>query len=63
MQQCCTQAQTGRWMTVEQLSRKGPGGAGESRLSMSQSCPSAANRANCTLEDTNHCITKLIKKG
>jgi len=50
-------------MTVEQLSRKGPGGAGESRLSMSQSCASAANRANCTLEDTNHCITKLIKKG
>lgn len=34
--QCQAQAQTGRQASGEQLSRKGPRGAGDSRLSVSQ---------------------------
>jgi len=40
----------------EQLSRKGSGGAGESRLSMSRWCTMVAKRAICILGCIKHSI-------
>lgn len=46
----------GRQVAEEQLSRKGPGSAGDSRLTMSQQCVLAVKRANCVMECITHSI-------
>lgn len=58
-EQCHMQVQTGR-QEAGKSSRKGPGSAGDSRLTMSQQCVLAAKRANCVMECTQH--SWLVKR-
>lgn len=56
-EQCHMQEQTGRQEAErQQLRRKGPGSAGDSRLTMSHQCVLAAKRANCVMECITHSI-------